>query len=355
MGHKHSVGPRHKYDMVELPRDRVAIVTGASAGIGYETAKNLAIMGAKVILACRNEEKTRKAMSRMREEYEHYKSVFSDSAKHEELQLYYMHLDLASLQSTHTFVQQFLAMGWPLHILICNAGIAVNNISITEDHHETMFQTNYLSHFLIIEHLLPVLETSGPDVRIILVSSIGHYNAHFNRDDIENLTLKKDINLSLYGTTKLYQVMQMYKLAEKLKQKNITNIGVFALHPGYVQTEIARDLRPLLKVLNKIGSSLKIATDSVKGAYTTLYCAVSPDLKGQCGYYNNCRPERCSGKARNKALQDIVWDYTFKCLQDHLPKHSESVNNNNSSSSEQTTQLMATAALTAADVQPNQL
>ncbi|CAH1786515.1 unnamed protein product [Owenia fusiformis] len=201
------MGGRVSYEKVTLPSDCVVIVTGASAGIGYETAKNLAMMGAKVIMACRNEEKTSKAIGEMRQDLAKLRQGNTTGLQLPgELQLHYMHLDLASLKSTKRFIEEFKATGWPLHLLVCNAGLALNTMELTEDNHETVFQVNYLGHYLMVEQFLPIMQRSGDDCRILLVSSMGHYSCTFVKGDLEGKNKTKDTSFKLYANSKCYQV-----------------------------------------------------------------------------------------------------------------------------------------------------
>ncbi|CAH1786513.1 unnamed protein product [Owenia fusiformis] len=315
------MGGKVSYEKVTLPSDYVAIVTGASAGIGYETAKNLAIMGAKVVLACRNQGKTIQAIEKMRQEIEQVRQENTTGLQlPEELQLHYMHLDLASLESTKKFIEEFKATGWPLHLLVCNAGMAWDKQVMTEDNHETMFQVNYLSHYLIVEHLLPIMQSSGEDCRILLVSSGIYKMCKFKKDDIEGTKKAKTsgVLLKLYSNSKCYQVMHMTKLYSQLQQRNIQNIGVFSIHPGSVLTEFSRDLSPSMQSCIRFTYKLGFTKNPVKGAFTSLNCAVKPDLKGKSGYYENCKQVTVSGDARDEENHEILDVYTRECLKDYL-------------------------------------
>ncbi|XP_030849874.1 WW domain-containing oxidoreductase-like [Strongylocentrotus purpuratus] len=162
---------------------KVVVVTGANTGIGYETAKTLAQVGSKVILACRSESKANQV---------------------DDLHVEFMTLDLASLESTMTFIEAYKSKGLPLHVLVCNAGIFCGPKALTSDGYKPHFQIHYLSHFLLVLHLLPVLKSSGPGSRVVSVASGMYRLASWNVDDmqcLENPDLKKR-----YATSKWYQV-----------------------------------------------------------------------------------------------------------------------------------------------------
>ncbi|CAG2247466.1 WWOX [Mytilus edulis] len=165
------MGTSKSIPMVSQPRDKIVVVTGANTGVGYETAKFIAMMGAHVVLACRSEEKARDAMRRMNEEFQTEKQLRADNViTDDELDIEFMKLDLASLKSTKAFIDNFKAKHKKLNLLICNAGIYSSHQVTTEDNFDLTYQVNYLSHFLIVAHLLPTMKVSGNDCRIILVS-----------------------------------------------------------------------------------------------------------------------------------------------------------------------------------------
>ncbi|XP_006823712.1 polyprenol dehydrogenase-like [Saccoglossus kowalevskii] len=153
---------------------KTVIVTGATAGIGYVTAKHISMMDAKIILACRAEDKATQAIVNMRAEYSQWvqkrqkaksktKTKERDTVEEpqpDELNLEFMKLDLTSLKSTMDFVRNYKSRGYNLNVLVCNAGIALPPKELTEDGFEKQFQVNYLSHFLLTLQLLPLLKSS---------------------------------------------------------------------------------------------------------------------------------------------------------------------------------------------------
>eukprot|EP00057_Strongylocentrotus_purpuratus_P021244 XP_011675718.1 PREDICTED: dehydrogenase/reductase SDR family member on chromosome X-like [Strongylocentrotus purpuratus] len=160
--------------------------------------------------------------------------VFPFSQQTDDLDVEFMTLDLSSIASTMNFVEEFKAKGLPLHILVCNAGIIYGGEVKTTDGFEIHFQVNYLSHFLLTLHLLPVLKASGGNTKIILVSSMSYRGVSWHED---NMQFINEHPMSKYGSTKLYQIMEMFTLAERLEG---SGIGVFSLHPGVVDTDIMK-------------------------------------------------------------------------------------------------------------------
>ncbi|TMS04994.1 WW domain-containing oxidoreductase, partial [Larimichthys crocea] len=140
--------------------DKVILITGGNAGIGFETARSFALHGAHVILACRNLSRASKAVSSIQQEW-HKARVEA------------MMCDLASLRSVREFADSFKAKKLPLHILVCNAGVCTQPWSLTEDGLESTFQICHLGHFLLVQCLQDVLRRSAP-ARVVVVSSESH-------------------------------------------------------------------------------------------------------------------------------------------------------------------------------------
>ncbi|XP_021344968.1 dehydrogenase/reductase SDR family member on chromosome X-like, partial [Mizuhopecten yessoensis] len=249
--------------------------------IGYETAKFIAMMGPTVIIACRSKEKAERAIEQMNEEFQQEKenstqNIISD----DRLSLEFGKLDLASLKSTMDFVEEFKASERKLHVLICNAGVMMADEIVTEDNYELTYQVNYLSQFLIMANLLPIMKTSGNDVRIVLVSSAAHKHCHYDANYAAGQRMKNHDPLQCYSNTKLYQIMQMYSIDRMLEK---THVELYSVHPGYVAKDLYRRNRHFGSKFNCYRCCLKclcMVKTPRKGSATTLYAAVSPGLKG---------------------------------------------------------------------------
>lgn len=206
------------------------LITGANAGIGKETAIEMAERGAKVILACRD--RTRAEIAR-----EEIIRTTGNSNVH------VMLLDLASFRSIRAFAKEFLAAEPRLDILINNAGIMGNDRMLTEDGLEMQMGVNYFGHFLLTLLLLPRLRKSAPS-RIVNVSSWGHIFVSLRKDD---LNFEKDYNrFAPYLQSKLAQILFTSELSKKLKNTGVT---VNALHPGVTLTELGRNMERFCSML----------------------------------------------------------------------------------------------------------
>ncbi|KAM6430422.1 WW domain-containing oxidoreductase isoform 4-T4 [Liasis olivaceus] len=235
---------------------KVIIITGANSGIGFETAKSVALHGAHVILACRNPSQADEAVCRILKEWH--------KAKVEAIAL-----DLASLQSVWEFAETFKSKNLALHVLVCNAAVLGLPWQVTEDGLERTFQVNYLGHFYLIQLLKDVLCRSAP-ARVVMVSSESHRFPY-----IKNNSGKLDLNLLspskkeywamlAYNRSKLCSILLSNELNRRLSPRGVTSN---ALHPGnviyssihhnwWVYTLLFTLARPFTKSLVKTGNAL---------------------------------------------------------------------------------------------------
>lgn len=273
---------------------KTVIVTGSNSGIGKETALDLARRGARVILACRDEQRAEEAV----------REIKMRTGSNE---VVYMHLDLAKLQSVRSFAETFLKKEARLDILINNAGIAIEGK--TEDGFGVIFAVNHLSHFLLTHLLLERLKECGPS-RIVNVSSMGHRVASL---DFHCLNTHKDLTkdytgmdvFSVYCQSKLCNVLFTHELAKRLTSTNVT---CYSLHPGVIRTNIGRHGGILGRTIWSFLGVLFFA-NAEAGAQTTLHCALQEGLEPLSGsYFSHCAMEEVSAKARDDAAAKKLWE-----------------------------------------------
>ena len=260
---------------------KTVIITGGNVGLGYETAVDLAKRGARVIIACRDETKGVRAERSIREETK------SD-------EVFYQHLDLASLRSVREFSRQVNESSHGLDILMNNAGVMGCPLAYSEDGFEMHFATNHFGHFLLTNLLLDKLKAAS-EGRIINVSSLGAKATLWF--DFENITPKvpsKFIPLVTYTQSKLANILFTIHLAELLKGTKVT---CNCLHPGSVNTELGRHIVTRIQkmwfggILGIIFEKMccYLIKDSKLGAQTQIHCAVSEELTGVTGkYFSDC-------------------------------------------------------------------
>lgn len=232
---------------------RVAVVTGANSGIGFETARMLAARGAHVVLACRSAEKGEAALEKIRAE-----------APSGAVEL--MLLDLSDLDSVAAFVDAFAAAHQRLDLLIDNAGVMVPPFGRTKQGFETQFGTNHLGHFALTLRLLPLLEKT-PGSRVVVVSSTAQ---NIGRIDFEDLNWERRSYRAwrAYGQSKLANIMFALELSRRLAAQG-SGIVVTAAHPGYTATDLQRN--STFQALNPL-----LAMKPEGGALPTLRAAVDP-------------------------------------------------------------------------------
>lgn len=315
------MGTSKSIPMVSQPRDKIVIVTGANTGIGYETAKFIAMMGCHVIIACRSEERARNAIQRMNEEFRREKeSGTANIIQDDALDVEFMKCDLASLKSTKAFIEAFKAKYKRLNVLICNAGVYSPHQVTTEDNYDLTYQVNYLSHFLIVAHLLPTLKNSGDDARIVLVSSEAHRMAKgFDPDYAAGKIPREYDGFKMYSKTKLYQIMQMYSI-DKLIEKTL--IEICCVHPGFVKSELFREEHSCgFSCIKCCCTCLCRMKTPHQGASTSIYAAITPELNGfSRAYYvqSKAAPKWPSSDSRNEELQTYLFESTKELLQPYL-------------------------------------
>ncbi len=242
---------------------RVAIVTGANSGIGFEAAKALAIKGATVIVASRSEERGSRAVAAIRE-----------AAPDATVEL--MRLDLATLDSVGGFVGLFTDRFDRLDLLVNNAGVMMPpQRQETADGFELQFGTNHLGHFALTVRLLPLLvQTEGS--RVINVSSSAQNFGDLDLDDLQ-WTERSFHRMRSYGASKIANMLFTLELQRRLKEVGASTVAA-ACHPGWTGTNLQKT-SPILRWLNPL-----FGMKPWQGALPTLYAAVSADVVGG-GYY----------------------------------------------------------------------
>jgi len=259
---------KKKWTIDHIPEQagRTAVVTGANSGLGFNTARALALKGAKVIMACRNLDKGEMARQ----------SIINEGVTVEpEL----WHLDLASLESVKQFALKFAAARKELGLLINNAGLMAIPYNRTEDGFEMQFGVNHLGHFALTARLWPLLsKTEGS--RVVQVSSLAHYIGEIRFEDIHwEQGYKK---WGAYGMSKLANLLFVHELAKRLNETR-SQVIVAAAHPGYADTELQAKASRMkgnqlgaesMNVINKL-----VAQSAEMGALPSLYAATAEGVE----------------------------------------------------------------------------
>lgn len=255
-------------DGIDLTGRRV-LVTGASSGIGQETARALAARGAEVIVTARDTAKGEGVAASIRESTGNPKVAVES-------------VELGSLASIRAFADRFLATYDTLHLLVNNAGVMACPLAHTRDGFEMQFGTNHLGHFLLTGLLLPALRKGAP-ARIVSVSSRGHHMAPVTLDD-PNFERRPYDKWQSYGQSKTANILFAVGLDRRLSSQGIR---AFALHPGAIMTELGRHLVPDdIAFLQSRGGKGGLQFKTVEaGAATSAFAATAPELDGKGGVY----------------------------------------------------------------------
>lgn len=244
------------------------IVTGANSGLGYATAEGLASRGATVYMICRNKERGEAALSKIQ-------STTGNQNVHLEV------CDLSSVSEIKSFTSRFSSKDVPIHVLVNNAGLLEHKRVTTSEGFELNFSVNVLGTYAITEMMLPLLEKTAPDARVITVSSGGMYTAPLTTD--LQFSDSNFNGVDQYARNKRVQVALTEKWAETFKNKGI---GFYSMHPGWAETPgVAKSLPSLSK---RLPGNLRT---SEEGADTVIWLALQPKEKLVSGAFYFDRAE----------------------------------------------------------------
>jgi len=260
---------KNKWSIVDIPDQsgKIAIVTGANCGTGYEISKALASKGAEVIMACRDVEKGESAAEKIKKE-------FPKSS------LKVMVLDLADLSSVKNFCQLFRENYNSLNILCNNAGIMAIPKLKSKDGFELQLATNHLGHFALTGLLFDKILMT-PKSRIVNVSSTAHQSGKIDFDDL--MKEKKYSRFSAYSQSKLANLLFTYELQRRLEAEGHSTISV-GTHPGLAATNLAssgpgygkgRIIKSIISFFTKLFSQ-----SAEMGALPILCACTSLDING---------------------------------------------------------------------------
>ncbi|KAK8037689.1 hypothetical protein PG991_001035 [Apiospora marii] len=301
---------------------KVFIVTGGNSGIGYHTVAHLAQHGAHVYMGARSPEKATAAITNIKQTH---------PAAHIDL----LQMDLTDLASVVAAAQRFLALETALHGLVNNAGIMATPFETTRDGHEAQWQTNYLAHWVLTEHLLPLLRLTAKahptpgSVRIVNITSSGHLMAPKGGICFDDPSLPDGSPWARYGQSKLANILHAKTLHKKYGPGSSAGgaqgggeIWTASVHPGIVETNLATAVQsgtglattlPLFRLLG-------MTYPADKGAWTSLFCVAGREMEaGQsAGYFeiHGRFGEPCwqSGAAKDAKLAERLEEWTAEMI-----------------------------------------
>jgi retinol dehydrogenase-14 len=282
---------------------RVCVVTGATNGIGKETALGLARLGATVVIVARNVERAARTANEIERETGN-KSVEMVIA------------DFASLAAVRAAATEIARRHRAVHVLVNNAGRASKERIVSTDGFEMTFAVNHLAPFLFTRELLPLLRAGAPS-RIVNVASAGERNGPMRFDDLQSERNYRGFNA--YAMSKLANVLFTYELASRLEGTGVT---ANCLHPGAVATDLLRQIPKLLFALIS-----PFLLTPAKGAETVVFLAASPSVEGVSGgYFQKCRAARSSRRSYDVETRKQLWDVSEAMVDAHVARSPASTN-----------------------------
>ncbi|MDD5694985.1 MAG: SDR family NAD(P)-dependent oxidoreductase [Bacteroidales bacterium] len=284
------------------------LVTGASSGLGYAIAVQLAERGSTVIMACRSGIPDKGEEIRLKTGSEKISMLY---------------VDLSDIESIDHLVKQIKELFGTLDIVICNAGIVSRKSRLTMQGFEQMFMVNYLSNFLLInllfdQKIIPVYGASIP--RIIFTSSESHRNPHaFDWENFGTYTpFTINRTMELYGYDKLLLTTFACELSHRLNSTEKTICSVFAYCPGPVNSNIAREAPAVFKPLLKLIFTLFFHSPD-KAAEPAVYLATSQDEEGKdIDYLFLMSRRKMDEKATDHGNGQRLWNLSEKLLRDKI-------------------------------------
>lgn len=270
---------------------RLVVITGATSGIGYYTARKYASQGAKLLLINRNREKSAALCAELRREF---------GADCDDLLG-----DLSSLADMHRLGRTLAQLDSPIDVLIHNAGLYVTGRTQTVDGLETNFALHCLAPF-VINHLVAEKLRSQARGRILLVSSEGYRFAVWGvRLDDLNWERRRFGGLRAYGAAKMGQLLLMMRFAEHFQGTGVT---INAMHPGMVQTNTGNENGSLYRgfkrhVIDRISQQPQVSAEAL------YYLGASPAIEGVSGrFFHLTREEDLAPPARDREVAENLWE-----------------------------------------------
>jgi NAD(P)-dependent dehydrogenase (short-subunit alcohol dehydrogenase family) len=267
---------------------KICLVTGANAGIGYETTRGLAQAGATVIMVCRNAERGINAQQEL-------------MAATGNQNLHLIFGDLSVQAEVRRVAAQFCQKYDHLDVLVNNAGAIFMSREESADGIELTWALNHMGYFLLTQELLGVLQ-AAERARVVNVSSDAHYGGQLHMDDLQ---LRQGFGgFKAYSQSKLANVHFTYELARRLANTAVTSN---CLHPGFVASNFAKNNGRIAKLSMIL--MRPFAKSESKGAETSLHLALSPALEGVTGrYFADKKEKRSAENTYDVALSRQLWE-----------------------------------------------
>jgi NAD(P)-dependent dehydrogenase (short-subunit alcohol dehydrogenase family) len=273
-------------------KGKTVLITGASSGIGKETARAIASLGATTIIVGRNTQKTAAAR----------KEIASETGN---TSIESLTADLSSMKDVRRLAGEILAQHNRLDVLVNNVGAVFMDHQVSADGYEMTLALNHLAPFLLTRLLLGALHAS-PAARVVTVSSEAHRGTHLDFDNLQN---ERGYNAwKAYGQSKLANIYFTYALAAYLDGTNIT---ANCLHPGFVASNFGRSNGGIFEPIFRLAQIFAISPESSAQAVAAL--AAAPEVEGVTArYYNRTKETRSSEISYDMNIAKTLWDASME-------------------------------------------
>ena len=269
---------------------KTMLVTGVNSGLGLETARVLAMRGARVVGAARTEEKAAEALTGIAGAVP-------------------VACELSEPSSVKACVEKVRSLGFALDAVIANAGIMALPERTVKYGHELQFFTNHVGHFLLVTGLVDSLSAEG---RVVMLSSAAHQFAPRGGIVFDDLSFERGYSPNrAYGQSKLANLLFAKSLAKRFRgSKRTAN----AVHPGVIATNLTRHMSVVVRATMPVWNAIALKSVA-EGAATQCYVAAHPSVAGVSGeYFADSNVAKTSAYARDEALADRLWDVTEKIV-----------------------------------------
>jgi len=283
-------------------QDKICLITGATSGIGFVTALELAKKGATVVVCGRDQEKTANAVIKIRSQSNNPNIDF-------------LLADLSDFKQVQRLAEEFNSAYPRLDVLVNNAGAIFKEFDLNHQRVELTMALNHFGVFLLTGLLMDTLKASAPS-RIINVSSMLHKNGKINLQDLNNELNYSGLNA--YSNSKLAMLHFTYELDRKLKGTQVT---VNAMHPGWVKSNFGSEYKTgVYGVMDTLLKPIQLTPE--QGAQTIVYLASSPEVENVSGkYFVKKKATASSTSSYNEAVSKDLWLISEKLTDFNWPEN----------------------------------
>jgi retinol dehydrogenase 12 len=273
---------------------KTVLVTGATSGIGYVAARELARKGAQMILVSRSADKCAVTAAKIKNETGNN-------------QVEFIAADLSTNAGVQEVAHEFKKRHPRLDVLLNNAGAMLMSRQVSKEGVEMTIALNHLNYFHLTILLLDVLKASGL-ARIVIVSSDAHRDGKINFEDIQ---FQKGYNgMKAYSQSKLANILFTYELARKLEGTKVT---VNALHPGFVDTGFGKNNGVVARIAMSLLRPMQRSVED--GAQTSIYLASAPEMDGITGkYFTDCKAVPSAPASYHKPTAEKLWQVSLEMI-----------------------------------------